>query len=234
MIPEEKIIVALDMQKAETFKRITEALRGRKVWVKIGMELFYSQGPKVIEDAKSHGFKVFLDLKLHDIPSTVENALITLVKHPIDMINIHAAGGGEMMKRASTVIKNSPNRPLLIAVTQLTSTTLSQMNSEQKIIGTVQDSVISYAKLALDSGCDGVVCSPHEVKAVKALCGQKFITVTPGIRPIGTDVNDQKRVTTPQDALRMGTDYMVIGRPITQASSPLLALVKLTEDAENE
>ena len=229
MIPEEKIIVALDMQKAESFKRITEALRGRKIWVKIGMELFYSIGPKAIEDAKALGFNVFLDLKLHDIPSTVENALIALVKHPIDMINIHAAGGVEMMKRASAVVKNSSQKPLLIAVTQLTSTTLSQMNTEQKITGTIQDSVMNFAKLSLDAGFDGVVCSPHEVKAVKALCGPKFLTITPGIRPIGTDVNDQKRVTTPQDALRMGTDYMVIGRPITQAPSPLLSLVKITE-----
>ena len=229
MIPEEKIIVALDMQKPDAFKKVLEALKGRKVWVKIGMELFYTMGPQAIEEAKKYDLKVFLDLKLHDIPTTVENALMSLVKLPIDMINIHAAGGAEMMKRASGVVRASAYRPCLIAVTQLTSTTQPQMNTEQKIQGTVQDSVLGYAKLALDSGCDGVVCSPHEVKSVKALCTPKFLTITPGIRPIGTDMNDQKRVTTPQDALRMGTDFMVIGRPITQAPSPLLALVKIIE-----
>ena len=232
MIPEEKIIVALDMQKQDSMRKVLDALKGRDIWVKIGMELFYTFGHDAIKEAKDHGFKVFLDLKLHDIPTTVENALMSLTKLPIDMINIHAAGGAEMMRRASGVVKASARKPLLIAVTQLTSTTQAQMNSEQKISGLIQDSVLSYAKLAKDNGCDGIVCSPLEVKAVKNLCGSGFLTITPGIRPLGADVNDQKRVTTPKDAMKIGTDFMVIGRPITQAVSPLLALANIVKDEE--
>jgi orotidine-5'-phosphate decarboxylase len=232
LIPEEKIIVALDMQAPIAFRIMLETLQSRKIWIKIGMELFYSMGPSCIEEAKAFGFNVFLDLKLHDIPTTVEKALTSLMKYPIDMVNIHAAGGSEMMKKAAEVVKNSDHKPKLIAVTQLTSTTQPQMNAEQKIVGKIHESVINYAKLAKLSGCDGVVCSPHEISLVKASCGPSFLTVTPGIRPLGTDVNDQQRVTTPMDAIRMGTDYMVIGRPITQNQSPLLALMKILKEEE--
>ncbi len=230
MIPEEKIIVALDMQKPESYAKILDTLQGSKIWVKIGMELFYSIGPDAVLGAKDRGFKIFLDLKLHDIPTTVENALTSLMKLPVDMVNIHAAGGSEMMRRASAVVRNSAYKPLLIAVTQLTSTTQPQMNEEQRVSGTVLESVLHFSKLAMTAGCDGVVCSPHEVKSIKAFCRPDFITVTPGIRPIGTDMNDQKRVTTPMDALRMGTDFMVIGRPITQSPSPLIALANITKE----
>lgn len=220
MIPAEKIIVALDYGEEEKALTILEALKGQALWVKVGMELFYSTGPQIIHEAKNRGFKVFLDLKLHDIPNTVGQALKALAGLPIDMVNVHAAGGSEMMKRASEAVRLSDTRPLLIAVTQLTSTTTQQMNEEQRISGDIVTSVAHYAKLAKESGLDGVVASPHEVQAIKLICGSKFITVTPGIRPLNGQAHDQKRITTPNEALLLGTDYMVIGRPITQASNP--------------
>lgn len=224
MIPGEKIIVALDFDEEAKALALLQSLKGHPVWVKIGMELFYSAGPKIIHEAKNLGFKVFLDLKLHDIPNTVEHSLKSLVKLPIDMINVHAAGGSEMMKRAAQAVKSAPHAPLLIAVTQLTSTTSSQMNTEQRIPGDIVESVSHFAQLAKVSGCDGVVSSPHEVQAIKLICGSRFLTVTPGIRPSESDKQDQKRVTTPKEALLLGTDYMVIGRPITQAPDPRAAL----------
>lgn len=224
MIPAEKIIVAMDFDEEAKALALLQTLKGHPVWVKVGMELFYSAGPKVIHEAKNLGFKVFLDLKLHDIPNTVEHALRSLMKLPVDMINVHAAGGSEMMKRAAAAVKAGTNSPLLIAVTQLTSTTAAQMNAEQRIPGDIVESVSHFAKLAKESGCDGVVSSPHEVQAIKLICGSRFITVTPGIRPAESDKQDQKRVTTPKEALLLGTDYMVIGRPITQADNPRLAL----------
>lgn len=227
MIPAEKIIVALDTQDENKVHSLLTSLKGHKVWVKIGMELFYALGPKVITTAKEQGFKVFLDLKLHDIPNTVEKAMTSLMNYPIDMVNVHAAGGSEMMKRAASAVKSSKNPPLLIAVTQLTSTTTEQMNREQRIPGDVLESVSHFAKLAKDSGCDGVVSSPLEVQAIKLICGSRFLTVTPGIRPKDFGSDDQKRITTPVDALNLGTDFMVIGRPITHAQSPRLALEEI-------
>jgi orotidine-5'-phosphate decarboxylase len=224
MIPAEKIIVALDFSEETKVLSFFDQLKGHNVWVKIGMELYYSMGPKVIHEAKEQGYKVFLDLKLHDIPNTVGQSIKALTTLPVDMINVHAAGGSEMMKRASESAKNSKYNPLLIAVTQLTSTTTEQMNREQRIPGDVVESVSHFAKLAKDSGCDGVVSSPHEVQAIKLICGSRFLTVTPGIRPADADVQDQKRITTPIEALRLGTDFMVIGRPITQAPNPRTAL----------
>jgi orotidine-5'-phosphate decarboxylase len=224
MIAAEKIIVALDFSEESKVLNFFDELKGHNVWVKVGMELYYSMGPKIIHEAKERGYKVFLDLKLHDIPNTVGQSIKALTQLPIDMINVHAAGGGEMMKRAAESAKASKFNPLLIAVTQLTSTTAEQMNREQRIPGDIVESVSHYAKLAKDSGCDGVVSSPHEVQAIKLICGSRFLTVTPGIRPADADVQDQKRVTTPLEALRLGTDFMVIGRPITQASQPRKAL----------
>ena len=224
MIPAEKIIVAMDVAREEDFKKLLKDLEGHKVWVKIGMEMFYALGPKSIHEAKEHGFKVFLDLKLHDIPNTVHKALKSLMTLPIDMVNVHAAGGSEMMKKAAEAVKTASASPLLIAVTQLTSTTTEQMNREQRIPGDVLESVSHFAKLAKESGCDGVVSSPLEVQAIKLICGPRFLTVTPGIRPQDSAANDQKRITTPGDALKLGTDFMVIGRPITEASSPRTAL----------
>lgn len=224
MIPANKIIVALDVSDEAKLLSLMDSLKGHEVWTKIGMELFYAMGPAVVHEAKKRGFKVFLDLKLHDIPNTVNKGIAALTKLPIDMVNVHAAGGSEMMKRAADAVKASPNSPLLIAVTQLTSTTTEQMNLEQRILGDVKDSVVNFAKLAKDSGCDGVVSSPLEVQAIKQNCGSQFLTVTPGIRPADKETHDQKRVTTPADALKLGTDYMVIGRPITEAKNPREAL----------
>ncbi len=232
MIPEEKIVVAIDTTDKEQIARTFSALKGHNVWIKIGMEAFYCFGSKVIFDAKKEGFRVFLDLKLHDIPTTVENSLKVLTKLPIDMINIHAAGGSEMMKRAADVVKAMPTRPLLIAVTQLTSTTEEQMNTEQRIPGELLESVAHYASLAKAAGCDGVVCSPFEVQTIKLVCGSRFICVTPGIRPVGVATNDQARVMSPMDAFRKGSDLMVVGRPITQATSPLLALLNILKGSE--
>lgn len=224
MIPANKIIVALDVSDEKKLHDLMDSLKGHEVWTKIGMEVFYALGPKVIHEAKDRGFKVFLDLKLHDIPNTVGKGIASLCKLPIDMVNVHAAGGSEMMKRAAEAVKASSHSPLLIAVTQLTSTTTEQMNLEQKISGDVKDSVANFAKLAKASGCDGVVSSPLEVTLIKELCGKGFQTVTPGIRPADSAANDQKRITTPMDALNLGTDYMVIGRPITEAKNPREAL----------
>ncbi len=224
MIPAEKIIVALDFSEETKVLSFFDQLKGHNVWVKIGMELYYSMGPKIIHEAKDRGYKVFLDLKLHDIPNTVGQSIKALTTLPVDMINVHAAGGSEMMKRASESAKNSKYNPLLIAVTQLTSTTTEQMNREQRIPGDVVESVSHFAKLAKDSGCDGVVSSPHEVQAIKLICGSRFLTVTPGIRTAEAEAQDQKRITTPIEALRLGTDFMVIGRPITQAPNPRSAL----------
>lgn len=224
MISAEKIIVALDTQDLAKLKQLFLDLSGHKVWVKVGMELYYAMGPEVIFQAKELGFKVFLDLKLHDIPNTVGQSLKSLSKLPIDMVNVHAAGGKEMMTRAFEALSEIPKKPLLIAVTQLTSTTQEQMNNEQGIPGKLESSVLHYAKLAHECRLDGVVSSPLEVQAIKKLLGPEFLTITPGIRPGGEELNDQKRVTTPAEALAFGTDYMVIGRPITQNESPQEAL----------
>jgi orotidine-5'-phosphate decarboxylase len=224
MIPSEKIIVALDFSEKEEVASFLQIMKGHKMWVKVGMELFYSLGPSIIHEAKDLGFNIFLDLKLHDIPNTVGQAMKSLTNLPVDMVNVHASGGSEMMKRASEAIQTSSRRPLLIAVTQLTSTTLQQMNVEQRIPGDIVESVSHLAKLAKESGCDGVVSSPHEVQAIKLICGSRFLTVTPGIRPLDSDSQDQKRITTPKEALLLGTDFLVIGRPITKAKDPKLAL----------
>lgn len=224
MIPAEKVIVALDTQDETKLAHLFSVLKGEKIWVKVGMELFYALGPQVVYKAKDHGFKIFLDLKLHDIPNTVGQGLKSLSKLPVDMMNVHASGGREMMLKSYETLSSVPNRPLLIAVTQLTSTTEEQMHSDQRIPGKIEDSVLHYAKIAAECKLDGVVSSPLEVKAIKDLLGKQFLTVTPGIRPVGNDLNYQKRVTTPQEAVELGTDYMVIGRPITGSSDPKKAL----------
>ena len=229
MIPAEKIIVALDYSDKSEALKTMKLLDCHKVWVKIGMELFYAEGPQVIHEAKELGFKVFLDLKLHDIPNTVGQGIKSLARLPIDMINVHAAGGKAMMERAREAVEASKTRPLLIAVTQLTSTTTEQMNTEQGISGGIVESVIRFARLTKDSGLDGVVSSPLEVRTIKEHCGESFLTITPGIRPQDAEAQDQKRITTPAEALKLGTDFMVIGRPITKAPDPRLALEKILQ-----
>jgi orotidine-5'-phosphate decarboxylase len=225
MIPEEKVIVALDSQDEAKVSSLMTSLQGRRVWVKIGLELYYALGPKIVHSAKDKGFHVFLDLKLHDIPNTVASAMKSLSKVPYDMINVHATGGSEMMKRAAEVVKSTDRK--IIAVTQLTSTSREMMNKEQRIEGDIVESVSHFARLSKECGLDGVVSSPLEVQAIKLICGARFLTVTPGIRPKDSAVNDQVRITTPMDAINLGVDLMVIGRPITAASDPLEALNKI-------
>ena len=220
MIPAEKIIVALDTQAPLEYKNLVNELAGFKVWVKIGMELFYSLGPEAVTIAKAHGFNIFLDLKLHDIPNTVCRSLEALCRLPVQMINVHAAGGEQMMKKSAELLSSMPQAPWLIAVTQLTSTTTEQMNREQGIPGTLEESVLKYATLAKNCGLKGVVCSPWEVPRLKSFLGSGFMTVTPGIRPLESAAHDQARFTTPLEALELGTDFMVIGRPITASPDP--------------
>jgi orotidine-5'-phosphate decarboxylase len=227
MITADKIIVALDTPKRERLDELLRDLKGTGVWVKVGMELFYSFGPTLVSELKDQGFKIFLDLKLHDIPTTVENALRSLSKLPFDMTNIHAAGGSEMMKRALGAFSESASPPLLIAVTQLTSTSEGQMRQEQKIETSLIESVLHYSRLSQQAGLQGVVCSPHEVQPIKNLLGKNFLTVTPGIRLISSAQNDQVRFTTPRQALELGSDYLVIGRPITQAANSKQALIEM-------
>lgn len=225
MITEEKVIVAIDSQDEAKVSSLMTSLQGRKVWIKVGMELYYALGPRIVHRVKENGFQVFLDLKLHDIPNTVASALKSLNKVPYDMINVHAAGGSEMMKRAAEVVKAADRK--IIAVTQLTSTSREMMNKEQRIEGDIVESVSHFAKLAKECGLDGVVSSPLEAQAIKLICGSRFLTVTPGIRPKEAAVNDQVRITTPMDAINLGVDLMVIGRPITEAPNPLEALNKI-------
>ena len=229
MIDARKVIVALDVCERPQLLSLLAALEGQGVWVKLGMEAYYSLGSAAITEAKARGFKVFLDLKLHDIPNTVARSLKVLANLQVDMINVHAAGGSEMLKRASGTLKELAAPPLLIAVTQLTSTTQRQLNEEQRIPGDVLESVSHFAKLARECGCDGVVSSPLEVQAVKLICGSRFLTVTPGIRPRGSESQDQHRITTPLEALRLGSDFMVIGRPVTEAPDPRKALADILQ-----
>jgi orotidine-5'-phosphate decarboxylase len=227
LIDANKIIVALDFHEKEKVIETFHQLQGHPIWIKIGLELFYSLGPQAVYLAKERGFNVFLDLKLHDIPNTVFKALQSLKSLPIDMINVHALGGLEMMKRAADAILEYDRKPLLIAVTQLTSTSPSQFNNELKFNGDILDHVSHLAFLAKSAGLGGVVASPLEVEIIKKLCGKDFKTITPGIRPHGSESDDQKRITTPQEALTLGSDFLVIGRPITRAPNLRQALEEI-------
>lgn len=237
-IPQEvanRIMVALDYATADEAERLLQALSGIPCYMKVGMQLYYATGPRFINRLKEQGYKVFLDLKLHDIPNTVKGGAESIARLGVDMFNVHAAGGLRMMEAALEGVDkglgpgihldpSSSQRPLVIAVTQLTSTSQSILNEEIGIPGTVESTVLRYARYALDSGLDGVVASPWEVEAIKEHCGTGFITVTPGIRPQGTEHGDQSRVMTPREAMIRGTDYIVIGRPITAAADPRMAL----------
>jgi orotidine-5'-phosphate decarboxylase len=216
-----KTIIALDFSsKEEVFEFLKQF--DEPVSVKIGMELVYSQSLDMVKAIKDMGHDVFLDLKLHDIPNTVKGGMKNLAALGADMVNCHAAGGIEMMKAAKQGLEEGAKgkRPLIIAVTQLTSTSKEAMNSEQGIPGEVLESVIRYAKAAKEAGLDGVVCSVHEAKAIKEACGPDFLTVTPGIRLASDSVDDQKRVATPAFAKEQGSDYIVVGRSITKAENP--------------
>lgn len=232
-----KVIIALDFPSQDTVKAFLDKFIDEKLFVKIGMELYYQEGPSIIQLVKSYGHQIFLDLKLHDIPNTVEKAMEGLAKLGVDMTNVHAAGGQAMMEAAlrglSSKTPAGHARPLLIAVTQLTSTTQEAMNSEQLIPVPLIDSVVHYAKLAQAAKVDGVVCSALEAKAIEDACGKAFAKVTPGIRLATNDVQDQKRVTTPSLARLNGATHIVVGRPITQADDPVAAYHNILKEWES-
>ena len=220
------VIIALDFESREKALGFLDRFAGeaRKPFVKIGMELYYAEGPAIVREVKARGHKIFLDLKLHDIPNTVKRAMSVLSRLDVDMVNLHAAGASEMMKAAlEGLTRPDGSRPLLIAVTQLTSTDAAALKNELLIDAPMEETVLSYAQNAARCGLDGVVCSPLEAALVKEHCGENFLTVTPGIRFAGGDAGDQKRIMTPELAGKSGCDYIVVGRPITQATDPVAA-----------
>ena len=219
------VIIALDFpSKAETLAFLARFPAGEKPFVKIGMELFYAEGPDMVREIKARGHKIFLDLKLHDIPNTVKRAMASLSRLDVDLVNLHAAGGSEMMRAAlEGLTRPDGTRPLLIAVTQLTSTNAETLKNELLIPVPMEETVLSYAKNAAGSGLDGIVCSPLEAAKVKEVCGEDFLTVTPGIRFADSAAGDQKRIMTPEKAGKSGCDLIVVGRPITQAEDPVAA-----------
>ena len=225
------VIIACDFSSAEDCFRFLDRFSEEKPFVKIGMELYYAEGPAVVREIKRRGHKIFLDLKLHDIPNTVRKAMSVLSNLDADIVNLHAAGGSNMMKAAiEGLTRDDGSRPLLIAVTQLTSTDQHLMESELLIERPLEDVVIAYAQNAAVSGLDGVVCSPLEAGRVHEACGADFLTVTPGVRFAEGDTGDQKRVTTPRKARELGADYIVVGRPITQADDPVAAYRKCVKE----
>lgn len=226
------VIIALDFPTgAETLQFLDRFPAGEKPYVKIGMELFYAEGPDMVRAIKARGHKIFLDLKLHDIPNTVKRAMASLSRLDVDMVNLHAAGASEMMRAAlEGLTRPDGSRPLLIAVTQLTSTNDAALKNELLIDTPMAETVMAYAKNAAASGLDGVVCSPLEAAGVKSACGEKFVTVTPGIRFADSAAGDQKRIMTPESAGKSGCDYLVMGRPITQAEDPVAAYRRAVQD----
>ena len=218
------VIIALDFATADRALEFLNLFEGTPVYVKVGMELFYAAGPDIIRQIKARGHKIFLDLKLHDIPKTVERAMSALSKLDVDMCNLHAAGTADMMRAALRGLTRADGtRPLLIAVTQLTSTSQERMERELLIDRPIDDVVMHYARNAMEAGLDGVVCSPLESEKVHAACGPQFLTVTPGVRFADGAVGDQVRIATPARARELGSDYIVVGRPITAADDPVAA-----------
>ena len=218
------VIVACDFDSAEKTFAFLDKFQGRKPFVKIGMELYYAEGPSIVKEIKRRGHKIFLDLKLHDIPNTVKKSMAVLSRLDVDMTNLHAAGTKNMMKAAiEGLTRPDGTRPILIAVTQLTSTDEESMKNDLLINEPIDKVVMHYAKCAQEAGLDGVVCSPLESGKVHDVCGNSFVTVTPGVRFADGDVGDQKRVTTPAKAKELGSDYIVVGRPITAAEDPVAA-----------
>ena len=220
------VIIALDFSTGKETLAFLDQFKNneRKPYVKVGMELYYAEGPSIIKEIKKRGHKLFLDLKLHDIPNTVRKAMSVLSNLDVDMVNVHAAGTIDMMKAAKEgLTREDGTRPLLIAVTQLTSTSQERMQNELLIDEDIDKVVIKYAENADDAGLDGVVCSPLEAGKIHSACGNSFLTVTPGVRFADGDKGDQVRVTTPERAKEIGSDYIVVGRPITQAADPVAA-----------
>lgn len=218
------VIIACDFDSRAQTLEFLDMFGAVKPYVKIGMELFYAQGPQIVRDIKQRGHKIFLDLKLHDIPNTVMKAMRVLSELDVDMCNVHAAGTRAMMEAAvKGLVRPDGSRPLLVAVTQLTSTSQERMRDELLIDRPMPDVVMSYARNAMQSGLDGVVCSPLEAGAVHSACGNSFLTVTPGIRFADDSAGDQVRVTTPLKAKELGSDYIVVGRSVTAAADPRAA-----------
>ncbi len=218
------VIIACDFASAKDTFDFLDKFTEEKPFVKIGMELFYAEGPEIVKEIKRRGHKIFLDLKLHDIPNTVKKSMAVLSKLDVDMTNLHAAGTIEMMKAAlEGLTREDGTRPILIAVTQLTSTSEERMQNELLINASINDTIVKYAQNAKEAGLDGVVCSPLEAGMVKEACSKDFVTVTPGVRFADGEVGDQVRVTTPEKAKEIGSDYIVVGRPITQAEAPVVA-----------
>jgi len=218
------VIIACDFPDRAATLSLLSRFSGRKPFVKIGMELYYSEGPGIVRELKERGHRIFLDLKLHDIPNTVRRAMRVLSGLGVDMTNVHAGGGSAMMAAALEGLTSQDGKhPILLAVTQLTSTSQDMLRDELLIGSPMQDVISSYASNAKASGLDGVVCSPLEAGMVKEACGGGFLTVTPGIRFAGVAGDDQSRITTPAKARELGSDYVVVGRPITQASDPVEA-----------
>ena len=227
------VIIALDFASKDEVTHFLQRFPNDKLFVKVGMELYYQEGPSIIHEIKEMGHHIFLDLKLHDIPNTVKSAMKGLAKLGCDLVNVHAAGGREMMEAALEGLDAGTamgvKRPLCIAVTQLTSTSEEQMKTEQLISVSLQESVLHYATLTKKSGLDGVVCSSHEAAMIRESLGAEFLTVTPGIRLLDDAVGDQKRVATPDFARKAGVSYMVVGRSITRSTDPVNSYLKFIQ-----
>ena len=219
-----QIIIALDFDSADKVFAFLDRFHERNLFVKIGMELYYAEGPEIVKEIKKRGHRIFLDLKLHDIPNTVKKSMNVLSRLDVDMTNLHAAGTVSMMEAAlEGLTRPDGTRPLLIAVTQLTSTDQERMENDLLIKEPIDKVVMHYASNAAKAGLDGVVCSPLEAGKVHETCGKNFLTVTPGVRFADGDIGDQKRVMTPAEAKKIGSDYIVVGRPITAAEDPVAA-----------
>ncbi len=224
------VIIALDFPNKEEVIGFLKKFDDEKLFVKVGMELFYACGPEIVKEIKAMGHNVFVDLKLHDIPNTVKGGMKSLAGLGADMVNVHAKGGIKMMQEAYSAFDGMDKKPLMIAVTELTSTSQEMLNNELLCNEKIENMVIHHALNAKKAGLDGVVCSPLEVEGIKKACGKEFITVTPGIRLKTNSLDDQVRVTTPLDARKIGTDYIVVGRPITKASDPVKAYKEIRKD----
>ncbi|MBQ8869426.1 MAG: orotidine-5'-phosphate decarboxylase [Oscillospiraceae bacterium] len=225
------VIIACDFSSANDVFAFLDKFTGRKPFVKIGMELFYAEGPQIVREIKKRGHKIFLDLKLHDIPNTVKKSMAVLSRLDVDMTNLHASGTVRMMEAAiEGLTRPDGTRPILIAVTQLTSTDQQSMKDDLLIDHPIDEVVMHYAHNAKKAGLDGVVCSPLEAGKVHEVCGKEFVTVTPGVRFADGDVGDQKRVMTPEQAKLIGSDYIVVGRPITAAEDPVAAYERCVKE----
>jgi orotidine-5'-phosphate decarboxylase len=233
-----KPIIALDVSSSEEVNELLQKLPDAPLNLKVGMELFYQEGPQIVKELKALGHDLFLDIKLHDIPTTVRKAMVGIARLGVDMINMHAAGGKKMMEEARRGLEEGTpkgsQRPLLIAVTQLTSTTEEMVNKEQRSALSLEESAVHFAKLANEAGADGVVCSAHEAKTIKEHTREDFLCVTPGIRLKGDNVNDQARVASPKEAQELGSTHIVIGRSVTLAKNPLEAYQEVVRQWNGE